>query len=84
LVKHRDSDFISPKKLLFLISYSFRANAKLVYACEWNPNALEALRRNVSDNSVEDQCIILEGDNRVTAPKVCTGQLSSFGLIHEL
>jgi hypothetical protein len=33
---------------------------------------------------VEDRCIILEGDNRVTAPKVCTGQIPSFGLTHEL
>jgi tRNA wybutosine-synthesizing protein 3 len=59
-------------KKVILISYTCRANAKLVYACEWNPHALVALRRNVSDNHVADRCIILEGDNRVTAPKVCT------------
>lgn len=51
-------------------SLFYRANAKLVYACEWNPHALEALQRNVMDNHVADRCIILEGDNRLTAPKV--------------
>ena len=48
-----------------------RAKAKLVYACEWNRHAVEALKRNVQSNSVADRCIILEGDNRATAPKVC-------------
>ncbi|KAL6656615.1 hypothetical protein ACP70R_004395 [Stipagrostis hirtigluma subsp. patula] len=66
----------------FVLPFLVKANAKLVYACEWNPHALEALRRNVSDNNVADRCIILEGDNRVTAPKgvadrVCLGLLPS-------
>jgi tRNA G37 N-methylase Trm5 len=47
-----------------------RAQAKLVYACEWNPHAIEALRHNLQSNSVADRCILLEGDNRNTAPKV--------------
>ncbi|RLM85219.1 tRNA wybutosine-synthesizing protein 2/3/4 isoform X2 [Panicum miliaceum] len=54
----------------FVLPFLVKANAKFVYACEWNPHALEALRRNVRDNHVEDRCIILEGDNRATAPKV--------------
>ncbi|XP_062189340.1 tRNA wybutosine-synthesizing protein 2/3/4 isoform X2 [Phragmites australis] len=66
----------------FVLPFLVKANAKLVYACEWNPHALEALCRNVSDNHVEDRCIVLEGDNRVTAPKgvadrVCLGLLPS-------
>uniref|UniRef100_A0A0D9WZF5 tRNA wybutosine-synthesizing protein 2/3/4 n=1 Tax=Leersia perrieri TaxID=77586 RepID=A0A0D9WZF5_9ORYZ len=66
----------------FVLPFLVKANAKLVYACEWNPHALEALRRNVMDNHVEDRCIILEGDNRMTAPKgiadrVCLGLLPS-------
>lgn len=66
----------------FVLPFLVKANAKLVYACEWNPHALEALRRNVSDNHVEDRCIVLEGDNRLTAPKgvadrVCLGLLPS-------
>lgn len=48
-----------------------RANAKLVYACEWNPHAIKALQHNIHANFVADRCIILEGDNHVTAPKVC-------------
>ncbi|KAF0908774.1 hypothetical protein E2562_028589 [Oryza meyeriana var. granulata] len=66
----------------FVLPFLVKANAKLVYACEWNPHALEALRRNVMDNHVADRCIILEGDNRMTAPKgiadrVCLGLLPS-------
>lgn len=62
----------------FVLPFLVRANAKLVYACEWNPNAIEALQHNVWANSVSDRCIILEGDNRSTAPKavadrVCLG-----------
>lgn len=47
-----------------------RANAKVVYACEWNPHAIEALHHNLQANFVADRCIVLEGDNRITAPKV--------------
>lgn len=42
----------------------------MVYACEWNPHAVEALRRNLEANGVTDSCVVLEGDNRVTAPNV--------------
>ncbi|XP_052201348.1 tRNA wybutosine-synthesizing protein 2/3/4 isoform X2 [Diospyros lotus] len=64
----------------FVLPFLVRANAKLVYACEWNPHAVAALRRNLHVNSVMDRCIILEGDNRVEAPKgvadrVCLGLL---------
>ncbi|KAL4628383.1 hypothetical protein ACB092_05G234400 [Castanea dentata] len=62
----------------FVLPFLVRANAKLVYACEWNPNAIEALQHNLQANSVSDRCIVLEGDNRITAPKgvadrVCLG-----------
>ncbi|XP_042478384.1 tRNA wybutosine-synthesizing protein 2/3/4 isoform X2 [Macadamia integrifolia] len=64
----------------FVLPFLVGAKAKLVYACEWNPCAIEALRHNVEANSVADRCIILEGDNRVIAPKgvadrVCLGLL---------
>ncbi|KAK6283553.1 hypothetical protein POUND7_002505 [Theobroma cacao] len=66
----------------FVLPFLVRAKAKLVYACEWNPHAIEALKRNLQANSVSDRCIILEGDNRITAPKgvadrVCLGLLPS-------
>ncbi|KAK3127155.1 hypothetical protein QOZ80_7AG0569120 [Eleusine coracana subsp. coracana] len=60
----------------FVLPFLVKANAKLVYACEWNPHALVALRRNVSDNHVADRCIVLEGDNRVTAPKGVADRVS--------
>ncbi|KAE8659758.1 tRNA wybutosine-synthesizing protein 2/3/4 [Hibiscus syriacus] len=66
----------------FVLPFLVRAKAKLVYACEWNPHAIEALKRNIEANSVSDHCIILEGDNRITAPKgvadrVCLGLIPS-------
>ncbi|VFQ92464.1 unnamed protein product [Cuscuta campestris] len=64
----------------FVLPFLVRANAKLVYACEWNPMAIEALRHNIQENLVADRCVVLEGDNRITAPKgvahrVCLGLL---------
>ncbi|KAL0363221.1 UNVERIFIED_CONTAM: tRNA wybutosine-synthesizing protein 2/3/4 [Sesamum calycinum] len=66
----------------FVLPFLVRANAKMVYACEWNPHAIEALRHNLEANSVADRCVVMEGDNRVTAPKgvadrVCLGLLPS-------
>ncbi|XP_057960653.1 tRNA wybutosine-synthesizing protein 2/3/4-like isoform X1 [Malania oleifera] len=64
----------------FVLPFLVRAKAKLVYACEWNPYAVEALQHNLQANSVSDRCIILEGDNWILAPKgvadrVCLGLL---------
>ena len=39
-------------------------------ACEWNPNAVEALQKNLDLNGVADRCQVLEGDCTLTAPKV--------------
>ncbi|KAK8470851.1 hypothetical protein PHAVU_003G078700 [Phaseolus vulgaris] len=66
----------------FVLPFLVRAQAKFVYACEWNPHAVEALRHNLQANSVADRCIILEGDNRITAPRgvadrVCLGLIPS-------
>ncbi|CAL9096891.1 unnamed protein product [Musa acuminata var. zebrina] len=66
----------------FVLPFLVKARAKLAYACEWNPHAIEALQQNVHINSVADRCIILEGDNRITAPRgvanrVCLGLLPS-------
>ncbi|VEU38935.1 unnamed protein product [Pseudo-nitzschia multistriata] len=38
--------------------------ASKVYACEWNRNAVEALRFNVRDNKIEDKIEIFVGDCR--------------------
>ncbi|KAK9681561.1 hypothetical protein RND81_10G011000 [Saponaria officinalis] len=66
----------------FTLPFLVRGDAKLVYACEWNPHAVESLRHNLEANMVSDRCIVLEGDNRLTAPKgvanrVCLGLLPS-------
>ncbi|XP_062088464.1 tRNA wybutosine-synthesizing protein 2/3/4 [Humulus lupulus] len=60
----------------FVLPFLVGAKAKLVYACEWNPHAIEALKRNLQLNSVADRCIVLEGDNRVTAPKGVADQVN--------
>lgn len=53
----------------FVLPYLIHAKAKHVFACEWNPTAVEALRRNLILNGVNDsKYTILEGDNRIVAP----------------
>jgi tRNA G37 N-methylase Trm5 len=53
----------------FTLNYLIHTQAKLVYACEWNPEALKWLRNNLRLNKVDKRCIVLEGDNLVTCPK---------------
>ncbi|KAM3827770.1 tRNA wybutosine-synthesizing protein 2 homolog [Vipera latastei] len=48
----------------FTLPYLIHAGAALVHACEWNPHAVEALRRNLHLNGVQDRCHIHQGDNR--------------------
>lgn len=45
-------------------------NAKFVLACEWNPDAVLALKYNLRQNGVDDRAIVLEGDSRVQLKKV--------------
>jgi len=40
-----------------------------VYCCEWNPDAVAALRYNLKNNNVEDRATVLEGDSRITVPQ---------------
>jgi len=37
-----------------------------VHACEWNPEAVKALRWGLDANRVSERCTIHEGDNRIT------------------
>ena len=48
----------------FTLPYLVHAKAHLVHACEWNPDAAEALKRNLRLNGVEDRCVVHHGDNR--------------------
>ena len=36
-----------------------------MHACEWNPAAVQALRRGLVANNVVDKCVIHEGDNKL-------------------
>ena len=41
--------------------------ASVVHACEWNPEAVRALRWGLDANGVGDRCVVHEGDNRESA-----------------
>ena len=49
----------------FTLPYLVNARAKFVHACEWNPRAVEALRKNMALNKIEeDRFAVHEGDCR--------------------
>ncbi|XP_035016728.1 tRNA wybutosine-synthesizing protein 2 homolog [Hippoglossus stenolepis] len=48
----------------FTLPYLVHAGASHVHACEWNPDAVEALQKNLEANEVSDRCTIHQGDNR--------------------
>ncbi|XP_029636673.1 tRNA wybutosine-synthesizing protein 2 homolog isoform X1 [Octopus sinensis] len=52
----------------FTLPYLVHAKASMVHACEWNPDAVHALRENLKLNKVEDRCIIHFGDNKKVCP----------------
>uniref|UniRef100_A0A0A9WQ00 tRNA(Phe) (4-demethylwyosine(37)-C(7)) aminocarboxypropyltransferase n=1 Tax=Lygus hesperus TaxID=30085 RepID=A0A0A9WQ00_LYGHE len=64
----------------FTLPYLVHANAKHLHACEWNPDALESLRYNLSLNGVSERCTIYEGDNRLVCPKNIANRVN-LGLI---
>uniref|UniRef100_A0A8D3AQ02 tRNA wybutosine-synthesizing protein 2 homolog n=1 Tax=Scophthalmus maximus TaxID=52904 RepID=A0A8D3AQ02_SCOMX len=48
----------------FTLPYLVHAGASHVHACEWNPDAVKALQKNLQANEVSDRCTIHPGDNR--------------------
>ncbi|KAM7000273.1 tRNA wybutosine-synthesizing protein 2 homolog [Tautogolabrus adspersus] len=48
----------------FTLPYLVHAGAHHVHACEWNPDAVQALRKNLVSNRVSDRCTVHQGDNR--------------------
>ncbi|EDQ86566.1 uncharacterized protein MONBRDRAFT_28161 [Monosiga brevicollis MX1] len=64
----------------FTLPYLVHARARFLHACEWNPHAVEALRRNLKLNQVADRCEVHEGDNRQVAPVGCADRVN-LGLI---
>ena len=54
----------------------------VVHACEWNPEAVRALRWGLDANGVEGRCTIHEGDNRRTAESLAgTADRAFLGLL---
>uniref|UniRef100_G3PZ82 tRNA wybutosine-synthesizing protein 2 homolog n=1 Tax=Gasterosteus aculeatus aculeatus TaxID=481459 RepID=G3PZ82_GASAC len=48
----------------FTLPYLVHAGASRVHACEWNPDAVQALQKNLEANGVSDRCTVHQGDNR--------------------
>ncbi|XP_019328357.1 PREDICTED: tRNA wybutosine-synthesizing protein 2 homolog, partial [Aptenodytes forsteri] len=48
----------------FTLPYLVHAAAAFAHACEWNGHAVEALRRNLALNGVQDRCRVHHGDSR--------------------
>ncbi|KAM8909811.1 tRNA wybutosine-synthesizing protein 2 homolog isoform 2-T2 [Spinachia spinachia] len=48
----------------FTLPYLVHAGASRVHACEWNPDAVKALQKNLEANGVSDRCTVHQGDNR--------------------
>ncbi|XP_070200747.1 tRNA wybutosine-synthesizing protein 2 homolog [Littorina saxatilis] len=48
----------------FTLPYLVHASAAYVHACEWNPDAVAALKRNLRLNNVHHRCSVHQGDNR--------------------
>lgn len=73
----------------YTVPFLVHAGAKHVYACEWNPNSILALRANLHANKVSpSRYTVFEGDNNLTvhnpenhlvdaADRVCLGLLPS-------
>lgn len=48
----------------FTLPYLVHAGAAHVHACEWNPDAVSALQRNLHINKVAHRCTVHQGDNK--------------------
>lgn len=53
----------------FTLTYLVHSKADMVYACEWNPDAVEALTQNLNLNKISpSRYEVLFGDNQKTCP----------------
>ncbi|CAF5035250.1 unnamed protein product [Rotaria sp. Silwood1] len=65
----------------FTLPFLVHGHARHVYACEWNPDSMEALRRNLQANHIDDdRYTLLLGDNQLTCP-VGVADRCNLGLI---
>ena len=60
----------------YTLPYLAHAGARHLFACEWNPVACAALRRNLELNGVAGSCTVLEGDNRRTCPRAIADRVN--------
>lgn len=55
----------------YTVPLLFYGGAKHVYACEWNPNSVAALKSNLNYQRIHSsRATIIEGDNRVNVPQL--------------
>lgn len=53
----------------FSLPLLVHSKAKHLYACEWNPDAIDAFKKNLILNDISpSRCTIIEGDNRSNRP----------------
>ena len=53
-----------------------KGKAAYVYACEWNPKALQALQYNLQDNKVSHKATVIAGDSRdLVLPSTTTSNI---------
>ncbi|CAG2167576.1 unnamed protein product [Oppiella nova] len=52
----------------FSLVFAVHCNPRVVHSCEWNPNAVEALHKNLQLNRVSHKCVVHFGDNREVCP----------------
>lgn len=60
----------------YTLPFLVHAGASKVVACEWNPNAVRALRHNLGMNNVEGRCEVREGDCRHECPQGVADRVS--------
>ncbi|RWS08845.1 tRNA wybutosine-synthesizing protein 2-like protein [Dinothrombium tinctorium] len=53
----------------FTLPFLVHSKAKFVHAIDWNPDAIEALNKNLILNGVSERCKTYVGDNRLVCPK---------------
>ena len=56
-----------PNNIRSVIIFLFYLTASHVHACEWNPDAVAALRRGIERNKVTDRCTVYPGDNAMVS-----------------
>ena len=55
----------------FVLPYLVHGGVEHVHACDWNPCAIEALKRGLKTNGVDERCTVHFGDSRKVCMYVC-------------